>query len=148
MIHHLWNALTYVYRSCKTAFFWRKWVCRFHFRRLVKSRSQKNWENYIDFSWGLYGIKWWKTFLISNFHRLLNVVCFLMGNSQASEFYMPTFRNTLSFPSSYADRYLSGYGDGTERSAKSAYKIQTPGNYPEKAYNIMQKTLRVTVFRQ
>jgi hypothetical protein len=24
-----------------------------------------------------------------------NVVCFLLGNSQASEFYMPTFRNTL-----------------------------------------------------
>ena len=24
------------------------------------------------------------------------VLCFLLGNSQASEFYMPTFRNTLS----------------------------------------------------
>jgi hypothetical protein len=30
----------------------------------------------------------------------LAVVCFLLGNSQASEFYMPTFRNTLSVPSS------------------------------------------------
>ena len=28
------------------------------------------------------------------------VVCFLLGNSSASEFYMPTFRNTLSVPSS------------------------------------------------
>jgi len=28
------------------------------------------------------------------------VVCFLLGNSTASEFYMPTFRNTLSAPSS------------------------------------------------
>jgi hypothetical protein len=28
------------------------------------------------------------------------VVCFLLGNSPASEFYMPTFRNTLSVPSS------------------------------------------------
>ena len=27
-------------------------------------------------------------------------VCFHLGNSSASEFYMPTFRNTLSFPSS------------------------------------------------
>ena len=27
-------------------------------------------------------------------------VCFLLGNSLASEFYMPTFRNTLSVPSS------------------------------------------------
>jgi len=34
-------------------------------------------------------------FLISNFRRVLNVVCFILGNSPASEFYMPTFRNTL-----------------------------------------------------
>ena len=34
-------------------------------------------------------------FLISNFRLVLNAVCFLLGNSQASEFYMPTFRNTL-----------------------------------------------------
>jgi len=38
--------------------------------------------------------------LISNFCHVLNVVCFLLGNSPASEFYMPTFRNTLSVPSS------------------------------------------------
>jgi len=29
-----------------------------------------------------------------------HVACFLLGNSPASEFYMPTFRNTLSVPSS------------------------------------------------
>ena len=34
-------------------------------------------------------------FLISNFLHVLYVVCFLLGNSPASEFYMPTFRNTL-----------------------------------------------------
>ena len=34
-------------------------------------------------------------FLNSNFHRVLNVVCFLLGKSPASEFYMPTFRNTM-----------------------------------------------------
>ena len=34
-------------------------------------------------------------FLISNFYHVLNVVCFLLGNLSASEFYMPTFRNTL-----------------------------------------------------
>jgi len=34
--------------------------------------------------------------MISNFHRVLNVVWFLLGNSPASEFYIPTFRNTLS----------------------------------------------------
>jgi len=35
------------------------------------------------------------TFVISNFRRVLYVVCFLLGNSPTSEFYMPTFRNTL-----------------------------------------------------
>jgi hypothetical protein len=34
-------------------------------------------------------------FLISNFRRVLYVVCFLLGNFPASEFYMPTFQNTL-----------------------------------------------------
>jgi hypothetical protein len=41
-----------------------------------------------------------KVTLISNFRRVVNVVCFLLGNSPASEFCMPTFRNTLSVPSS------------------------------------------------
>jgi len=34
-------------------------------------------------------------FLISKFRRVLNVVRFHLGNSPASEMYMPTFRNTL-----------------------------------------------------
>jgi hypothetical protein len=46
---------------------------------------------------------WWterpsetcRVFLISNFRHDLCVVCFLLGNSPASEFYMPKFRNTL-----------------------------------------------------
>ena len=38
--------------------------------------------------------------IISNFRHVLYVVCFLLGNSPASEFYMLTFRNTLSVPSS------------------------------------------------
>ena len=33
--------------------------------------------------------------LISNFRRVLYVVCFLLGNYPASGVYMPTFRNTL-----------------------------------------------------
>ena len=45
------------------------------------------------------------SFLISNFRHVLNVVCFLLGNSVASEFYMSTFWNTLSVPSSWAGRY-------------------------------------------
>jgi hypothetical protein len=39
--------------------------------------------------------------MFSNFCRVLNVVCFLLGNSLTSEFYMPMFQNTLFVPSSY-----------------------------------------------
>ena len=52
----------------------------------------------------IYYIKQLLSFLISNFCHVLNVVCFLLGNSLASEFYMPLFRNTLSVQSSYAGR--------------------------------------------
>jgi len=67
------------------------------------------------------------------------VVCFLLGNSPASEFYMPTFRNTLSVPSSQTGRceesvilhtYLPVKMEQAVFSETSAYKIQTPGNYP------------------
>ena len=44
-----------------------------------------------------------KTCVISNFRRVLNIVCFLLGNPQAPEFYMPTFQNTLSVPPAYED---------------------------------------------
>ena len=75
-------------------------------------------------------------FLISNFHRVLNVVCFLLGNSPASEFYMPMFRNTRSHLHRRAgmkkiSSYLPAYEDGTVCSKMLAYKIQVPGNYPE-----------------
>jgi len=101
------------------------------------------------------------------------VVCFLLGNSPASEFYMPTFRNTLfhlyrqvgvewlglrndgvsmrekvwlenfrakPFPvwiphhlSNLVILHLPAYENGTVCSETSAYKIQTPGNYPEES---------------
>jgi len=41
-----------------------------------------------------------RIFLVSNFRRIMNVVFFLLGDSPASKFYMPTFRNTV--PSSRA----------------------------------------------
>ena len=57
---------------------------------------------------GLAGLRSWRktgatrfSFLISNFRLVVDVVCFLLGNSPASEFYLPTFCNTLSLPSSY-----------------------------------------------
>jgi hypothetical protein len=34
-------------------------------------------------------------FLISNFRRVMNVVLFLLVNTPASEYYVPTFRNTV-----------------------------------------------------
>jgi hypothetical protein len=44
-----------------------------------------------------------RIFLISSFPRVIiyseEVVCFLLGSSPASEFYMPMFRNTLPVPS-------------------------------------------------
>jgi len=39
-------------------------------------------------------------FLISNFRLVVNVLFSLLGDSSESEFYMPTFRNTLPVPSS------------------------------------------------
>ena len=55
------------------------------------------------------------------------VVCFLLGNSPASGFYTPTFRNTLF----RLHRPMTM--EQTECSETSAYKIQTPGNYPEES---------------
>ena len=51
------------------------------------------------------------------------VVCFLLGNSPASEFYMQVGKFT----------YLPMKMEETECSETSAYKIQTPGNYPEES---------------
>jgi len=69
--------------------------------------------------------------------RTKNAVCFLLGNSPASEFHMPTFRNTLYHLHRQVgvknSSYLPACEDGTECSETSAYKIQTPGNYPEES---------------
>ena len=54
--------------------------------------------------------------LISNFCRVLYFLCFLLGNSPASEFYMPMFRNSLSVPfSNLVILHLPTYEDGTDR---------------------------------
>ena len=60
----------------------------------------------------------------------------LLGNSPASEFYMPTFRNTvfhLHRQVGMKVTYLPVKMERTECSETSEYKIQTPGNYPEKS---------------
>jgi hypothetical protein len=75
------------------------------------------------------------SFLISNFRRVLNVVCFLLGDSPASEFYIPTFRNTLFHLHRQVGACTRTYlpmkmGQCSET---SAYKIQTPGNHPKES---------------
>jgi hypothetical protein len=108
------------------------------------------------------------TFLIPNFRHVLNVVCFLLGNSPASKFYMPTFLYSDPplhylpsyllaeaifepnlFPNKFSNIFksthpsnLSAYQVGTECSETSVYKIQTPVNYPEE--NIQQE---ITLFK-
>ena len=91
-----------------------------------------------------------RKFLISNFRLVLNVVCFLLGNSPASEFYMPTFMNTLfhlhrqvgvewlGWEMSFCT-YLSMKMEQTECSETSAYKIQTPENCPEESIQTQKR---------
>jgi hypothetical protein len=61
--------------------------------------------------------------------RCLCVVCFILGDSPASESCISTFRNTFHRRISI----LSAYEDGTECSETSAHRIQTPRNYPEES---------------
>ena len=58
--------------------------------------------------------------------KVMNVVYFLLDNSLASGFYIPTFRNTLLHLHNLKMEL-------TECSETSAYNIQTPGNYPEES---------------
>jgi hypothetical protein len=52
---------------------------------------------------------------------------FLLGNSLASEFYMPMLWNTV------CSIFILAREGGTECSETLAYKIQMPGNYPEES---------------
>ena len=73
-------------------------------------------------------------YLISNFRRVVNVAFFLLGDSPASEFYVPTFRNTLFHLHRSCEKegpVNKTYEDGTDCSETSAYKIQTPWNHPK-----------------
>jgi len=71
------------------------------------------------------------------------VVCFLLGISPASEFYIPTFRNTLFHLHRQVGMkyevyfilhtYLPMKMEQMECFETSAYKIETPGNSPEES---------------
>jgi hypothetical protein len=56
-------------------------------------------------------------------------VSFLLGNSPASEFCMPTFRNTLFLHHTYPPMKM----EETVCSEMLANKFKTPGNYPEES---------------
>jgi len=80
------------------------------------------------------------TFLISNFRRVLYVVCFFPGNSPASESYMPTFRNTLfHLHRQVGEYYLPTCLWRWNRQSvpkRRHIKFRRRGNYPEKkTYN-------------
>ena len=67
-------------------------------------------------------------FLISNFCRVLNFVCILLGISSASNCGLPMFRNPLSVPSSALE-------DGTDRGFQNVGEPQSDaGEIPERIH--------------
>jgi hypothetical protein len=63
----------------------------------------------------------YEIFLISNFCHVLNVVCFLLGDSPAPEFYMPTFRNRQCVPKCWHIKFRR-WGI-TQKKAYNMYEI-------------------------
>jgi len=76
-------------------------------------------------------------YLISNFRSVLNVVCFLLGDSRRLNFICRRFGTICLFHlhrqigACRIYMHLPAYEDGTECSETSAYKLQTPGNHPK-----------------
>ena len=112
-----------------------------HRSKVLKLNTHRQAMEKVPWKWGLtifgdYCFLPATVFSNSKFRRVLHVVCFLLGNSPASEFYMPTFRKTLfhlhrQVGKEWFFTYLPMKMEQTECSETSAYKIQTPGNYPE-----------------
>jgi hypothetical protein len=62
----------------------------------------------------------------------MNVLLFILGDSPASEFYVPTFRNTVcSIFIGRLNKKIPVKIEQTECSETSEQKIQTPGNHPK-----------------
>ena len=81
--------------------------------------------------------------LISNFRRVLNLVCILLGISAASDCGLPTFRNPLSVPSSKAGCKVwsilhtlhPALEDGTYRGFRNVGKPQSDaGEIPKRIH--------------
>ena len=74
--------------------------------------------------------------LISNFRPVLNIARFLLGNSPSSELHMPTFRSTLSVPSSQAGRCTYPHMKMGQIIPKRRHiKFRRRGITQKKAYN-------------
>jgi hypothetical protein len=77
-----------------------------------------------------------RSFLLLNPKKQFGyVVCFLLGNSPASEFYMPTFRNTMSLPTYYPPTYPP-VKMGQRVPKRRHIKFRRRGITQKKAYNI------------
>jgi len=75
----------------------------------------------------------WYLSLISNFRRVLNIVCVLLCISAASDCGLPTFRNPLSVPYSKAPH--PAFEDGTDREFRNFGKPHSDaGEIPKKTY--------------
>jgi hypothetical protein len=82
---------------------------------------------------------------------LVSFIFFLLGDSLASEFYVPTFQIIL-FHLHRSGRqeesrillFHTTYEDGTECSGMLAYKIQMPGNHPKERirHSLHSKSLK------
>ena len=108
---------------------WERRHCSWQLGRCIYSAGHSRWNRYVTplmlhAMYCMFGVKFWgiipicfikntliclsatalTSLLLSHCYRnvkeLPRVVCFLLGNSPASEFYTPTFRNPLSVPSS------------------------------------------------
>jgi len=67
-----------------------------------------------------------------NLFTILNVVFFLLGDSPASEFYIPTFQNALSVPSSQVPMKM----EQAECFETSAFKFRCRGITQKREYDI------------
>ena len=82
-----------------------------------------------------------KIFLISNFRRVLNAVCFRLGNSPASEFYIATFRNTLfHLHKQVGMKYTSYSVDNKNQQDVTFCGSMCLQHIPTRGYNITQSS--------
>jgi hypothetical protein len=92
--------------------------------KCVVSRITWKWLWILNYEFRTTCLTQYKSNLISNFRLVLNVVFFLLGDSPASDFFVPTLWNILSAPSLEISTI---YEDGTECSKSLAHKIRMLG---------------------